>query len=372
MALSARFLWGALNGNIGVGKAYLSEVCDDSNMAVAFGFLGVGGGIGKLLGPALGGWLAQPAKHWSNAIAQDSIWGRFPYLLPCLVVVGACFVALVLCFIYLEEINEPRGSAALKAHSLLDSISDDSSSGGGGSDEREQTQDPKVYNGDSSSKTNKSLLSSVLGGKRTSSTVSSRKSNPVRSNSLWFLLKIRNLMISCGLYAIVGFATSIIVETFPLWVLLNIEDGGFALKSSDIGLIMMVGAPFQLVSQLAVYPRMARRFGHLRTFRLSTLFVAVCVGLTPFLSVAAGVGASNEVARDDSMIAPSPMLGNSTAAPMHLSGLHTGVLGWITLCVAWTSITVVWMYAFLSTFVFINNSVYSAQRGTANGIVCFV
>ena len=40
-AVAARFMWGLLNGNIGVAKSYLSEVCDDSNMARGFSTIGL-------------------------------------------------------------------------------------------------------------------------------------------------------------------------------------------------------------------------------------------------------------------------------------------------------------------------------------------
>jgi hypothetical protein len=54
MAVLARFLWGLLNGNLGVAKCYVSEVCvlssvclltprqicDDTNSASGFSFLG--------------------------------------------------------------------------------------------------------------------------------------------------------------------------------------------------------------------------------------------------------------------------------------------------------------------------------------------
>lgn len=41
--------------------AYLSEVCDETNEAKAFAWFGMLGGIGSLVGPSMGGWLAQPA-----------------------------------------------------------------------------------------------------------------------------------------------------------------------------------------------------------------------------------------------------------------------------------------------------------------------
>ena len=62
-AIIARFLWGFLNGNVGVVKTYLSEVncdviflyycvchqiCDDTNQAQGFSIMGTTGGIGLL------------------------------------------------------------------------------------------------------------------------------------------------------------------------------------------------------------------------------------------------------------------------------------------------------------------------------------
>ena len=68
MALTARFMWGLLNGNVGVGKTFLAEVSDDSNQARAFAVLGMLGGVGRLTGPAIGGFLAEPAEHPENKL----------------------------------------------------------------------------------------------------------------------------------------------------------------------------------------------------------------------------------------------------------------------------------------------------------------
>ncbi|KAJ4832683.1 hypothetical protein Tsubulata_039568, partial [Turnera subulata] len=40
-------------------------------------------GIGLIIGPALGGFLAQPAEKYPNLFPKDSLFGRFPYFLPC-------------------------------------------------------------------------------------------------------------------------------------------------------------------------------------------------------------------------------------------------------------------------------------------------
>ena len=86
-ALSTRFLWGMLNGNLGVAKTFISEVrnsthhvlralsfvgwygcrdhmifgcmqvCDNSNLAKGFAVVGASGGIGRLIvGPDCMNW----------------------------------------------------------------------------------------------------------------------------------------------------------------------------------------------------------------------------------------------------------------------------------------------------------------------------
>lgn len=59
MAFIARFMWGLLNGNVGVSRTYLSEICDDSNQAKAFSVMGIMGGIARIFAPVIGGYLSQ-------------------------------------------------------------------------------------------------------------------------------------------------------------------------------------------------------------------------------------------------------------------------------------------------------------------------
>ena len=55
---------------------------------------------GFLLGPLVGGLLADPKKQlqW-----QGGLWRRFPYLLPCVVVAAAQLVTLLLVYWYMYE-----------------------------------------------------------------------------------------------------------------------------------------------------------------------------------------------------------------------------------------------------------------------------
>ncbi|EEF37383.1 Multidrug resistance protein mdtG, putative, partial [Ricinus communis] len=84
MAVTTRFLLGSLNGLLGPIKAYACEVFREEHQALGLSTISTSWGIGLIIGPALGGFLAQPAEKYPNVFSQESLFGRFPYFLPCL------------------------------------------------------------------------------------------------------------------------------------------------------------------------------------------------------------------------------------------------------------------------------------------------
>ena len=103
MALTARAMWGALNGNVGVAKTYMSEICDDSNQARGMSLIAAQGGLGRLIGPAIGGLLAEPATQYPSVFGGSPLLVSYPYLLPCLICAMIALTALIFCCIYLRE-----------------------------------------------------------------------------------------------------------------------------------------------------------------------------------------------------------------------------------------------------------------------------
>jgi len=97
----ARFLWGLLNGNIGVSKTYVAEILDDSNMAKGMALYGTIGGVGRTIGPIIGGYLMFPGK--SMEYFRDTIVDDYPFSLPVIFISAACFVTSLLSMKYLPE-----------------------------------------------------------------------------------------------------------------------------------------------------------------------------------------------------------------------------------------------------------------------------
>ncbi|KAH9296469.1 hypothetical protein KI387_040057, partial [Taxus chinensis] len=98
MAISMRFLLGSFNGLLGPVKAYASEVCREEHQALGLSIVGTMWGIGLIIGPALGGFLAQPVDKYPNIFSKNSLFGRFPYLLPCICISGVAVIVFVSTF----------------------------------------------------------------------------------------------------------------------------------------------------------------------------------------------------------------------------------------------------------------------------------
>lgn len=103
LAMCARFAWGLLNGNIGVVKTMISDVCPDVHSARAFSSLGVAAGLGRVIGPTIGGLLSQPALKYPAVFGSWTLAQVFPFALPCAIGAALSFVTLLIAAAVLEE-----------------------------------------------------------------------------------------------------------------------------------------------------------------------------------------------------------------------------------------------------------------------------
>ncbi|KAH0931474.1 hypothetical protein HID58_008591, partial [Brassica napus] len=123
MAIGMRFLLGSFNCLLGTMKAYASEIFRDEYQATAMSAVSTAWGIGLIIGPALGGFLAQPADKYPNVFSKESIFGRFPYALPCFTISAFALVVTVLCcFIPTEKHEKASQGPLLKNWPLMSSI----------------------------------------------------------------------------------------------------------------------------------------------------------------------------------------------------------------------------------------------------------
>ena len=113
MALTARILFGLVNGNIGTLKTYLGEITDRTNQARAFSFVGMTFGLGSIIGPCIGGLLARPCQQYPDFMALMpqvvvQFLNKFPFILPNLFVAMCSLTALVIGAFKLDEQARPK------------------------------------------------------------------------------------------------------------------------------------------------------------------------------------------------------------------------------------------------------------------------
>ncbi|KAI7664333.1 MFS general substrate transporter, partial [Hortaea werneckii] len=110
MAIVARSLAGAGNGNVGIIRTVVAEMVPFKELQPrAFSIMPLVWNVGSIFGPTIGGALANPLGVKPGEVIEDpSLFQRFPYALPNLV--SACFFAIGITngLLFLEETLETK------------------------------------------------------------------------------------------------------------------------------------------------------------------------------------------------------------------------------------------------------------------------
>jgi MFS family permease len=107
VALFWRALGGALNGNIGVMRTMISEIIRDKKyQSRAFLLLPMTFNVGVIIGPILGGLLADPAGNYPASFGSIAWLKQWPYALPNLVSSVFLFLSAMVVLLGLEESHE--------------------------------------------------------------------------------------------------------------------------------------------------------------------------------------------------------------------------------------------------------------------------
>ncbi|KAJ7982444.1 protein ZINC INDUCED FACILITATOR-LIKE 1-like [Quillaja saponaria] len=249
MAIATRFLLGSLNGSLGPMKAYATEVVREEYQAIGLSTVSASWGIGLIIGPALGGYLAQPAEKYPHIFPKGSIWDKFPYFLPSLCIsVLACGV-LIAC-IWLPE--------TLHNHKDTDESPDDSyealENATSAIDEDKKPQESEGRH----LITNENLLLN------------------------W------PLMSSIIIYCVFSLHDIAYQEVFSLWAVSPRRLGGMSFSTDDVGNVLAISGFSLLIFQLTLYPIVERAFGPVNTARISGVLAIPLLQSYPFIAMLSG------------------------------------------------------------------------------------
>lgn len=248
MAIVTRGLLGLLCGILGPIKAYASEVCRKEHQALGISLVTSSRAIALVIGPAIGGFLAQPAKKYPNLFSEESIFGRFPYFLPCFVIsvlaAGACLAC-----IWLPE----------TLHMYHD-------------DKVEAIEEMEAQVADSTSEDRKA-----------------KQSGSGRMASTKNLLKNWQLMSAITLYCVFSLHDTAYLEIFSLWAVSSRKYRGLSFTSQEVGTVLAISGFGVLVYQLLIYPLLAKYAGLVKPFRSAAVLSILLLATYPFMANLYGV-----------------------------------------------------------------------------------
>lgn len=212
MAIATRFLLGCFNGLLGPMKAYACEVCRDEYQALSLSLVSTAKGVGLILGPALGGFLAQPADKYPSLFPEGSLFSTFPYFLPCLCISIYAAAACIACF-WLPETLHMHGESSGKENI-----------------EAANSKDAKE-----SLWTNWPLISSII------------------------------------VYCVFSLHETAYSEIFSLWAVSPRNLGGLSFTTENVGEVLAITGFSLLAFQIFLYPVVEKIFGHIKITRVAAI-----------------------------------------------------------------------------------------------------
>ncbi|CAK3893326.1 membrane [Lecanosticta acicola] len=354
VAMLWRAAGGMLNGNMGVMRTMISEIVKEKKFqSRAFLLLPMTFNIGVIVGPLLGGLLADPAGVYPGTFGpggtlggKDGVWlfVRWPYALPNLVNATFLLASAVGVVLALEE--------------TLEGLKDNPDYGRRLGSWIMRTLFRRKTHRDYTSLAEHEHAGEIELGTQQAQKPKSRAKLPFRriwtKNVLFTLLCHGLLAMHVGTFSNLWF----VFLSTPRYTTHQSElhlpedyhpelpftfTGGLALPPPAIGTALAILGVIGITLQLLLFPRLSFRLGTLRSFRLSLCFFPFSYFLAPFLA-----------------IIPTTM-----EAPHQASG----TLVWIGITFVLTIQVIARTFALPSTAILVNNSSpHPSVLGTIHGI----
>ncbi|KAF1829081.1 MFS general substrate transporter [Decorospora gaudefroyi] len=302
MAVSFRCLGGLLNGNVGVMRTMVSEIIKEKKyQSRAFLILPMTFNLGVIVGPILGGVLADPFASYPSLFGTDSTFGgepgvqwmkHYPYALPNLM--SAIFLGLscLAVFLFLEETSElckHRPDPCLRVgHWIRMSIF---------------RQNNATEAGYTSVPSDDIELQLTPLSAQPNSTVATDKPAKVALQQLPFRqIWTRNLIMTLCAHGILAMHVGSFAGLWNIHLSTPRFDpanphpagfephglfhftGGLAMPPPRIGLALAIIGVIGIPLQLFVYPNVAHRLGTTRCYRVFLALFPLTYFLAPFLS----------------------------------------------------------------------------------------
>ena len=320
--LILRFFEG-FNGNLGILKTVIGEVCPTSQLGEGMRLIGIAAGFSSIVTSIISGVLTRPVWQypwlfdWSNdwvVLKAKDFFSLFPYFLPNLVVSCIFLISFSFGLFALPETNQ----------ALLEKRAD----------KRRRKEEEKIRR---ESISNGIELPEIV--KKPEVVVESPK-EPIDNGIKRFYRKYIFLPQCLGLYNLLGFVQFFFQFTIPVFLFLPVEIGGLGMMNLEIGAYQIVDGIFSIFFQYFVAAKITKKIGVLNVLRIGTFVIIPSMPFIPELNL---------------ILKALPDLGGRI--------LMWAILIFLTM---WKNVVTCSM--FTASLVAVNNCCKKSQRALVNGI----
>ncbi|CAJ1977973.1 unnamed protein product [Sphenostylis stenocarpa] len=241
MAIITRFLLGSFNGFLGPVRAYATELFREEHQALGLSTVSSAWGIGLIIGPALGGYLAQPVEKYPNIFPKNSFWDKFPYFLPSFIISAYALIVAIGCIWIPETLHNhyPSNESIEYAEALENGSS-------GASNEKIIKDNGNLF-------LNWPLMSSIIA------------------------------------YCVFSLHDIAYQEIFSLWAVSPRRLGGLNFTTNDVGNILAISGFALIVYQLTLYPSVEKASGPIGIARISAMLSIPLLQSYPIIALLSGL-----------------------------------------------------------------------------------
>ncbi|KAK7537355.1 major facilitator superfamily domain-containing protein [Phyllosticta citribraziliensis] len=297
MAMTARALQGAGNGNVGILRTMVAELCPWRELQPrAFSIMPLVFNVGSVFGPAIGGALSNPMHVDVSKPHGDSFFEKFPYALPNIVSAALFLVGIITGILFLHETLESKKGqkdyGLILGHKLtvatqnyVRRIKNTWRQARG-----EETEPLIPKRADSASSPGTTVHDYGEGNPI------KEEPKPVTVREVLTVQSLVNLLI----YTLLATHSLGYDQLLPVFMHHTAHPGsgssydasnplkfsnGFGINSSRIGVLFTLYGALGIFYQLFLFPPIARRFGVLRCFQIISLAYPLLYIITPFTAL---------------------------------------------------------------------------------------
>ncbi|KAK3323483.1 major facilitator superfamily domain-containing protein [Cercophora scortea] len=307
VALFARALGGFLNGNIGVLQTTVAElVTVKEHQPRAYAVMPLVWCLGSIIGPMIGGALAKPVETLPSIFSPDSIWDRFPYLLPNLFSAICVFMGVIIGLLFLEETHSEKrlerdrglelGNYLMSRITKKERRNEELSTKG-------PEEQPLLFENEEPlpgyrTAEGSPIISTTIGpGLRESLDLEANGQVEVakpdkKPTPNTFTKPVILIIISYGILAFHTMTFDALLPVFlstdhpshrePASLPFKFADG-FGFDTRTIGMILSVQGLYSMASTVFLFPTVTQRLGALRLFRFLSVSYPLLYFITPYL-----------------------------------------------------------------------------------------